>query len=71
MKTTQELEGYLVEAEDNAIVSMAANKWDRFGYWASISVHLRRILGLSRTPSPFRDFAELARIKLNSGNGRK
>lgn len=55
------IEEYLQEAEQNAIVSMAAMKWERFGYWAAQSVHLRKILGLSRTPSPFRGFAELAR----------
>jgi len=59
------IEKYLEEAEENALVSMAANKWERFGYWAAQSVHLRKILGLSRTPSPFRDFAELARKKIN------
>jgi len=60
----EKVEEYLRDAENNAIVSMAANKWERFGYWASQSVHLRRILGLSRTRSPFREFAELARQKL-------
>ncbi len=57
---------YLEEAENKAITSMAANKWQMFGYWAAQSVHLRKILGLSRTPSPFRDFSELARKKINN-----
>lgn len=61
------VEKYLREAEENAIVSMAANKWERFGYWAAQSVHLRKILGLSRTPSPFRAYAELARTQLLKG----
>ena len=64
MKPESEILEYLKEAENNAIVSMAANKWERIGYWASQCVHLRRILGLSNTASPFRDFAELARCKL-------
>ena len=59
------VEEYLAEAENNAVVSMAANKWERFGYWAAMSVHLRRILGMSHTTSPFRDFAEMARKMLN------
>ena len=61
MKTETEIIEYLKEAEHNAIVSMAANKWERFGYWAAQVTHLRRILGLSNTLSPFRGFAELAR----------
>ncbi len=64
MKSKHEIEAYLAEAEYNAIVSMAANKWERFGYWASVAVHLRRILGLTTTPSPFRPFANLARQML-------
>ena len=64
MKSETEISEYLAEAENNAVVSLAANKWERFGYWAAMSVHLRKMLGLSRTPSPFRDFAELARQEL-------
>ena len=65
MKTEKEVREYLLECEQNALVSLAANKWERFGYWGAQSVHLRKILGLSHTQSPFRDFAELARQKLN------
>ena len=61
-----QVEAYLREAEHNAIPSLAANKWERFGYWAAQSVHLRKLLGMSHTRSPFRDFAELARQKLNT-----
>ena len=64
MKREEEVREYLANAEYNAIVALAANKWERFGYWAAQSVHLRQILGISRTPSPFRDFANLARRKL-------
>lgn len=69
MKSKAEIAEYLEEAERNAITSMAANKWERFGYWAAQSVHLRKILGISHTESPFRDFAELARVKLNRQQG--
>jgi len=65
MMDKEQIEEYLEVAEYNAFTSLAANKWERFGYWAGMSVHLRRILGFSRHPSPFRDFAELARKKLN------
>lgn len=61
MKSRDQVIEYLNEAERKAIDSMAANKWERFGYWASQAVHLRRILGLSGTPSPFRPFSALAR----------
>jgi len=64
VKTEPEIQEYLAEAEQNALVSLAANKWERFGYWAAVSVHLRKILGLSHTPSPFRDFAILAQKKV-------
>jgi len=66
MKSEQETREYLREAEQNAITSLSANKWERFGYWAAQSVHLRKILGMSHTRSPFREFAELARVKLNA-----
>jgi len=66
--STKQITEYLKDIEDKAVISLAANKWERFGYWASQSVHLRRILGLSRTGSPFRDFADLARAKLNQKN---
>lgn len=59
-----EVEKYLLVAQERAIVSMSQNKWERFGYWAAMSVHLRKLLGLSNTASPFRDFAEMARRKV-------
>lgn len=51
---------YLADAERKAWVSLAAGKWDRFGYWAAHSVHLRRLLGLSREASPFAALVKLA-----------
>lgn len=65
MKSENEIREYLVNCEYNALVSLASNKWERFGYWASQSVHLRKILGISSTASPYRDFAKLAREKLD------
>ena len=66
MKSESEIVGYLQEAENNAIVAMAANKWERYGYWAAQVTHLRGILGLRFSPSPFRPFAELARTMLTN-----
>jgi hypothetical protein len=66
LKSEAEVKEYLTECENNAIVSLAANKWERFGYWAAQSVHLRKILGISNTASPFRIFADQAR-KILSG----
>lgn len=70
MKSEREVQEYLTEAENNAVVSMASMKWERFGYWAAQVTHLRRILGISSTTSPFREFAELARIKLAKNDGQ-
>jgi hypothetical protein len=57
----EQMEIYLSRAEYNAIKALSQNKWERFGYWASQSVHLRKILGLSHKRSPFRELANLAR----------
>lgn len=61
MKTEAEVREYLAQCERNALKALASNKWERFGYWGGQSVHLRAILGLSRTPSPFHEVAETAR----------
>lgn len=55
-----QIEKYLQDAEFNAIKNMARGKWLLFGYWAAQAVHLRRILGLTSTHSPFRQFKDLA-----------
>ena len=47
------IENYLREAEGKALTSLAAYKWERFGYWAAQSILLH-----------FRDFAKLAQQKL-------
>ena len=67
MKSREQLEAYLTDTERKAIASLAANKWLMFGYWAAMGVHLRKVLGLSRTASPFREFADLARSKMQEG----
>ena len=64
MKSEMDIIRYLEDAELKAVKSLAQNKWSQFGYWAAQSVHLRKILGLSHTASPFKDFADLAREKV-------
>ena len=61
MISEDEVKRYLEEAESNALVSLAAHKFERFGYWAAQCVHLRKILGVNKSPSPFRAFVRLAR----------
>lgn len=55
-----QVEKYLQDAEFNAIKNMAKGKWSLFGYWAAQSVHLRRLLGITSKPSPFRPLKDLA-----------
>jgi hypothetical protein len=64
--TTKEMVQYLETSERKAWVSLAAGKWDRFGYWAAHTVHLRRLLGLSREPSPFSTLVTTAKRRLGS-----
>ena len=55
----------LDEAEEKAIDALSRYKFQMFGYWSSIWVHLNRISGEKR-PSPFADLVKSARI-LKSG----
>ena len=59
-----ELHGLLVdkldEAEHKAWDSMARYKFQMFGYWASIWVHLNRIGRFDR-PNPWKEFVDSAR----------
>lgn len=55
-----ELAEAISEAEVKAWQSLARHKFQMFGYWASILVHLRKIAGV-RGSSPFRDLVTLAR----------
>jgi hypothetical protein len=56
----------LDEAERKAIDSLARYKFQMFGYWAAIWVHLNRIEGKNR-PSPFKGLVKAAR-ELQSAN---
>lgn len=47
-------------AEAKALDSLARYKFQMFGYWAAIWVHLNRISGAKR-PNPFKGFVGAAR----------
>ena len=53
------LEAHLDEAEQKAWESLARYKFQMFGYWAAIWVHLNRI-GNFKRPNPWRDVVKLA-----------
>jgi hypothetical protein len=50
------------EAERKAWDSLARYKFQMFGYWAAIWVHLNRLIG-DRADNPFRDVVKLAGSK--------
>lgn len=50
----------LDEAERKAWDSLGRYKFNMFGYWAAIWVHLNRIGGFKR-PNPFKDLVKLAK----------
>lgn len=53
----------LDEAEVNAWNSLARYKFQMFGYWVGIWVHLNRVSG-ERRPNPFKELVRAARIHL-------
>jgi len=63
------LEADLMEAEVKAWDSLARYKFQMFGYWAAIWVHLNRI-GDFRRPSPFGDLVKAARAKRHGAGSR-
>jgi len=56
----EELEKALDEAEKKAHENLAIYKFNNFGYWASIWVHLNRI-GQFHRPNPFSSYVNLAK----------
>jgi hypothetical protein len=52
----------LDEAEANAWDSLARYKFQMFGYWAAIWVHLNRISGEKR-PNPWSELVKTARSR--------
>lgn len=55
-----ELVRELDEAESKAWDSLARYKFQMFGYWAAIWVHLNRLSGLKR-PNPWRKIVAVAK----------
>lgn len=55
-----DIEKLLDEAEKKAWDSLARYKFQMFGYWASIWVHLNRAGGFNR-PNPFAEVVSVAR----------
>jgi len=53
------LTGHKEEALRKAIDNLARYKFNNFGYWAGIWVHLNQIDG--KEPNPFRPLVDLAR----------
>lgn len=60
MSTEQRLADELVEAEQKAWDSLARYKFQMFGYWAAIWVHLNRLGGFKR-PNPWKGLVMDAR----------
>jgi hypothetical protein len=54
----------LEEAEEKAWDSLARYKFQMFGYWAAIWVHLNRI-GNFKRPNPWTDLVKLSREKVS------
>lgn len=48
------------EAETKALDALGRYKFQMFGYWAGVWVHLNRIIG-DRQPSPFKHLVEAAK----------
>lgn len=57
-----ELAKELQVAEDKAWDSLARYKFQMFGYWAAIWVHLNRIGGFKR-PNPWADLVRTAKVR--------
>lgn len=64
--TTDRLRAELDVAEIKAIDALARYKFQMFGYWAAIWVHLNRVGGFKR-PSPFKSLVNQAK-QIKSGN---
>ena len=61
------LRAELKEAEDKAWDALARYKFQMFGYWAAIWVHLNRVGGF-KLPNPFKDAVNLARQRNKPAN---
>lgn len=62
---TDKMQEALYEAELKAFESLANYKFQMFGYWAAIWVHLNRILAAKR-PNPFKELVGRAKKEVGS-----
>ena len=60
------LEADLDEAEEKAWDSLARYKFQMFGYWSAIWVHLNRVGAFGR-PNPWRELVHVARRERKEG----
>jgi len=63
---TEILAAEITTAEAKAIDALARYKFQMFGYWAAIWVHLNRIEGKSR-PNPFKHLVKAAKSTPTKG----
>ena len=59
--TQQQLDKEIANAEAKALDALARYKFQMFGYWAAIWVHMNRLDGGKR-PNPFRHIVAAARV---------
>lgn len=57
----EDMKKHMDEAETKAWDSLSRYKFQMFGYWAAIWIHLNRISGLKR-PNPWKELVESARV---------
>ncbi len=58
-----EIERKKERAKTKAITNLGRYKFMNFGYWAAVWIHLNQLSG-KKTPNPFKDFVDLARLKM-------
>lgn len=61
--TPDKLVAHMDDAEAKAWASLARYKFQMFGYWCAIWVHLNRISGMKR-PNPFKGLVHVARCHI-------
>lgn len=61
-----DIEAELKNAEAQAWGALAHGKYAMFGYWAAWHVKLRKMAGLSHTPSPFANLRGLAKYTIET-----
>lgn len=65
----ERLEKELEEAERKAWASLSRYKFQMFGYWAAIWVHLNRVGGFGRS-NPWRMLTDMAKVEMKRGPRR-